>query len=109
MRPSLHPTDRGKMDAKTIRARRALAVVCDHCLGCGSRCFQLGLFCARDSRCSRRRSPKAPALTPANWVKPRGLWVMPHFVRRIDRSTAHGHGPTREAAMAAFAKTWRRE
>jgi hypothetical protein len=26
-----------------------------------------------------------------------------------DRAPTHGHEPTREAAMAAFAKSWRRE
>ena len=26
-----------------------------------------------------------------------------------DRTPTHGHDPTREAAMAAFAKSWRRE
>jgi hypothetical protein len=26
-----------------------------------------------------------------------------------DRTPTHGHEPTREAAMAAFAKSWRRE
>src|SRR5215831_6649945 len=28
---------------------------------------------------------------------------------REDRTPTHGHEPTREAAMAAFAKSWRRE
>jgi len=29
--------------------------------------------------------------------------------RRIGGTPTHGYGPTREAAMAAFAKSWRRE
>jgi hypothetical protein len=28
---------------------------------------------------------------------------------RLTRSPTHGYEPTREAAMAAFAKSWRRE
>jgi hypothetical protein len=32
-----------------------------------------------------------------------GLWHLE------DRTPTHGYGPTREAAMAAFAKSWRRE
>jgi hypothetical protein len=30
-------------------------------------------------------------------------------VGRVMRTPAHGYEPTREAAMAAFAKSWRRE
>jgi hypothetical protein len=30
------------------------------------------------------------------------------YGRHEDRSPAHGYEPTREAAMAAFAKSWRR-
>jgi hypothetical protein len=31
------------------------------------------------------------------------------FGHHEDRTTAHGYVSTREAAMAAFAKSWRRE
>jgi hypothetical protein len=30
-------------------------------------------------------------------------------LQQEDRSPTHGHEPTREGAMAAFAKSWRRE
>jgi hypothetical protein len=35
--------------------------------------------------------------------------VMPAFGHHEDRIPTHGDEPTREAAMAAFAKIWRRE
>jgi hypothetical protein len=46
---------------------------------------------------SRRRPSDAP------WV-----WTLAYGQHR-DRSPTHGFEPTREAAMAAFAKSWRRE
>ena len=36
------------------------------------------------------------------------LWTVA-FERHEDRTPTHGHKSTREAAMAAFAKSWRRE
>ena len=36
------------------------------------------------------------------------LWTLA-FVHHEDRWPTHGYEPTREAAMAAFAKSWRRE
>ena len=36
------------------------------------------------------------------------MWASGHSAATIKR-TAHGCEPTREAAMAAFAKSWRRE
>ena len=36
------------------------------------------------------------------------LWTLA-FGRHEDRTPTHGYEPTREAAMAAFAKSWRRE
>jgi predicted nucleotidyltransferase len=36
------------------------------------------------------------------------MWASGHSADSIERA-AHGHEPTREAAMAAFAKSWRRE
>jgi hypothetical protein len=36
------------------------------------------------------------------------FWGMAYGHHR-DRHSSHGHEPTREAAMAAFAKSWRRE
>jgi len=36
------------------------------------------------------------------------MWTLV-FGQREDRTPTHGHEPTREAAMAAFAKSWRRE
>jgi len=43
----------------------------------------------------------APVETP--W-----LWTLA-FGHHEDRTPTHGSEPTREAAMAAFAKSWRRE
>jgi hypothetical protein len=86
MRPSFHPTDRGKMDAKTIRALvwlAALSLFCattawavDHAVF-GSVFAALGIVAILGC------SPEAPALTPANWVKLRGLCVMPHVARIV--------------------------
>jgi hypothetical protein len=36
------------------------------------------------------------------------MWTLA-FWHHEDRSPTHGYGATREAAMAAFAKIWRRE
>ena len=36
------------------------------------------------------------------------LWTLA-FGHREDRTPTHGYAATREAAMAAFAKSWRRE
>jgi len=36
------------------------------------------------------------------------LWTLA-FGPHEDRTPTHGYEPTREAAMAAFAKSWRRE
>jgi len=43
----------------------------------------------------------APVDTP--W-----MWTLA-FGHHEDRTPTHGYEPTREAAMAAFAKSWRRE
>jgi hypothetical protein len=47
------------------------------------------------------RVPVAPEGRP--W-----MWASGHGGHHIERA-AHGYEPTREAAMAAFAKSWRRE
>jgi len=36
------------------------------------------------------------------------LWTLAYGYHE-DRTPTHGYEPTREAAMAAFAKSWRRE
>jgi hypothetical protein len=36
------------------------------------------------------------------------MWTLA-FGHHEDRTPTHGYEPTREAAMAAFAKSWRRE
>jgi hypothetical protein len=44
-------------------------------------------------------------------VSPEGspwMWTLA-FGHHEDRTPTHGYEPTREAAMAAFAKSWRRE
>jgi hypothetical protein len=46
-------------------------------------------------------APAAPEAAP--W-----FWSLAYGHHR-DRAPTHGYEPTREAAMAAFAKSWRRE
>jgi hypothetical protein len=36
------------------------------------------------------------------------MWTLA-FKRHEDRTPTHGYEPTRETAMTAFAKSWRRE
>jgi ADP-ribosylglycohydrolase len=36
------------------------------------------------------------------------LWAILAFEHREDRTSTHGYQPTREAAIAAFARSWRR-
>jgi hypothetical protein len=43
----------------------------------------------------------APVGSPWMWTLALDYWK--------DRTPTHGYEPTREAAMAAFAKSWRRE
>jgi len=41
---------------------------------------------------------------------PVGLpWLWTYGFNPLERQPAHGYSPTREAAMTAFAKNWRRE
>jgi hypothetical protein len=47
------------------------------------------------------KAAAAPVGTP--W-----LWTLA-YGHHEDRTPTHGYEPTREAAMAAFAKSWRRE
>jgi hypothetical protein len=47
------------------------------------------------------KAAAAPVGTP--W-----MWALA-FGHHEDRTPTHGHAETREAAMAAFAKRWRRE
>jgi hypothetical protein len=47
------------------------------------------------------KAATAPVGTP--W-----LWTLA-FGQHEDRTPTHGYAPTREEAMAAFAKSWRRE
>jgi len=37
------------------------------------------------------------------------MWTLEPFGHHEDRTPTHGYEATREAAMAAFAKSWRRE
>ena len=37
------------------------------------------------------------------------MWTLEPFGHHEDRTPTHGYAATREAAMAAFAKRWRRE
>ncbi len=52
-------------------------------------------------RVSSDHSTSAPVGSP--W-----MWTLA-FGHHEDRTPTHGYEPTREAAMAAFAKSWRRE
>jgi hypothetical protein len=56
-----------------------------------------GLVVARIMRAA------ADALEATPW-----LWTLA-YGHLEDRTPTHGYEPTREAAMAAFAKSWRRE
>jgi hypothetical protein len=37
------------------------------------------------------------------------MWTLEPFRHHEDRTPTHGYAATREAAMAAFAKSWRRD
>jgi hypothetical protein len=37
------------------------------------------------------------------------MWALEPFEHHEDRTPTHGYAATREAAMAAFAKSWRRQ
>jgi hypothetical protein len=47
---------------------------------------------------------KLNAAPPMSW-----MWALEPFEHHEDRTPTHGYAATREAAMAAFAKSWRRE
>jgi hypothetical protein len=47
-------------------------------------------------------------LTPAAPESRQWMWTLAYGYHD-DRTPTHGYEPTREAAMAAFAKSWRRE
>jgi hypothetical protein len=51
------------------------------------------------------RASTSPAGTPWAWTLAYGN----HEVNHEDRSPTHGYERTREAAMKAFARSWRRE
>jgi hypothetical protein len=38
----------------------------------------------------------------------RWMWTLAYGQRHEERTPTHGYEPTREAAMAAFAKSWRK-
>ena len=54
-----------------------------------------------EDACRIMKAAASPVGTP--W-----LWTLA-FGHHEDRTPTHGYEPTREAAMAAFAKSWRRE
>ena len=53
------------------------------------------------TECDCRKAAAKPAET--SW-----LWTLAYGYHE-DRTPTHGYEPTREAAMAAFAKSWRKE
>jgi len=57
----------------------------------------------RAYRCGRPRIMKVHAAPRTPW-----MWTLA-FGHHEDRWPTHGYEPTREAAMAASAKSWRRE
>ena len=60
---------------------------------------------------SRARACHGWARSPGGPVAPQDrpwMWSLAYGYHR-DRTPSYGYEPTREAAMAAFAKSWRRE
>jgi hypothetical protein len=57
-------------------------------------------------RCHLSGEAREIASTRAQWRT--SLWTLA-FGYHKDRTPTHGYEPTRKAAMAAFAKSWRRE
>jgi hypothetical protein len=57
-------------------------------------------------RCHLSGEAREIASTRARWRT--SLWTLA-FGYHEDRTPTHGYAATREAAMAAFAKSWRRE
>ena len=58
-----------------------------------------------------RFRPAKPGVKPASDPAPVGspwMWTLA-FGYHEDRTPTHGYAETREAAMAAFAKSWRRD
>ena len=47
-------------------------------------------------------------LSPAAPDSPPWMWTLA-YGQHEDRTPSYGHEPTREAAMVAFAKSWRRQ
>jgi hypothetical protein len=63
----------------------------------------------RDFACWFRHSPNMRSISE-DCHRPVGspwMWTLA-FGHHQDRTPTHGYEPTREAAMAAFAKSWRR-
>jgi hypothetical protein len=68
----------------------------------GPRLDQSSLFLADGAKVGRiMKAAAKPA--DASW-----LWTLA-YRQHEDRTPTHGYEATREAAMAAFAKSWRRE
>lgn len=64
-----------------------------------ARAYMLGLSKARELRAQWQRAAE---------LLLGGMWTLA-FGQHEDRTPTHGYEATREAAMAAFAKGWRRE
>jgi hypothetical protein len=63
---------------------------------------------AEDQRIAHDRAQASSLHAAATPVGSPWLWTLA-FGQHEDRTPTHGYEPTREAAMAAFAKSWRRE
>ena len=83
---------------------------------------QIGISTAGQPMRSERRGDDRPHPQTASALRPSGQWSDYDYdvlengqssdLRRANghiRRAAHGYAATREAAMAAFAKSWRRE
>src|SRR5262249_57637340 len=95
--PFLIGRGKGRQNARLCFAPRPVAFLRRRRLVFGFPVFGFGLFCAR---CIRSSLGAPPVSQPWMWTLAYGY--------HEDRTPTHGYEPTREAAMAAFAKSWRR-
>src|SRR5262249_45561761 len=127
----------GRQDARPCFAHLPVALLRGRRLDFGLPDFGFGLFCARFSRRGPdvdqlilKRAAFSRSSVQGDYddydvlcdgivvgrifnaaVSPVGqpwLWTLAYGYHE-DRTPTHGYGATREAAMAAFAKSWRRE
>ena len=86
------------------------ATRCQSCKKAGQLLANASLMAASGglaTRGSRVKLRQRKIIVLAMLLSPR-VWTLA-FGQHEDRSPTHGYAATREAAMAAFAKSWRRE